>query len=194
MEQTPRSQAHRNGTSKRLAAAALTLGMAGLAWAGDSFEVERADVTAAAQQSPAPWSRASMDPTTRSKLTSAFALAMSRVADTPECAGLFSDLGADAAEMLATSLYFPAPAAHRTSTCRRAVAYTYVGAAPTYLCGGFSSLTDDRAALVLVHEALHHAGLPESPSDPRAMSSVVINEMVRKACGFEIFKRGGREG
>jgi hypothetical protein len=192
MEQTPRSKATRNGSSVWLAAVALTLGMAGLAWAGDSFEVGRADGTAAAQQSPAPWSRASMDPTTRSKLTSAFALAAARIEGSPECAALFAELGADGAELLATSLYFPAPPAQRASTCRQAAAYTYVGSAPTFLCGGFTSLTDEHAALVLVHEALHHAGLPESPSDPRAMSSAAINEMVRKACGFEVFKRGGR--
>jgi hypothetical protein len=67
-----------------------------------------------------------------------------------------------------------------------------VGAAPTFLCTGFSSLTDEHAALVLVHEALHHAGLTESPSDPSGMSSAAINEMVRTACGFEVFKKGGR--
>jgi hypothetical protein len=194
MEQTPRSQATKNDSSKRLLAVVVAVGLAGLGWAGDDTELGWRDTGLPAESPTAPWHHPSMDSATRARLASAFSLAVSRVAGRPECAGLFSDLGADGAEMLTSSLYFPAPAAKRASTCRRAVAFTRVGAAPTFLCDQFHSLTDDHAALVLVHEALHHAGLTESPADPSGKSSSAINEMVRKACGFEVFKKVDRTG
>jgi hypothetical protein len=44
-------------------------------------------------------------------------------------------------------------------------------------------LDTDKAALVLLHEALHFAGLTEQPHDPRAMTSSEINDMVKDRCG-----------
>lgn len=129
----------------------------------------------------------------RSRLTAAFELALTRVVESPECGGLFAALGADGAESLSTTLYFPAPGTRKETTCRNAAAYSFVGEAPTFLCREFESMTDQHAALVLVHEALHHAGLTERPSDPLASSSVVINEMVRKACGFQPLKKARQE-
>jgi hypothetical protein len=130
----------------------------------------------------------------QSKLTTAFDLAVGLVEESPQCAGLFAELGADGAETLATSLYFPAPIAKKTSVCRRSEAYTYVGEAPTFLCDRFGRLSDEKAALVLIHEALHHAGLEESPKVPGAMSSAAINDMVQKACDFNELDRVGRAG
>lgn len=128
----------------------------------------------------------------RSKLAAAFAVAVSRIEGSPECAALFAAFDADGVEMLVSSLYFPAPPARRGSTCRQAAAYTYVDKAPTFLCGGFSSMTDESASLVLVHEALHHAGLPESSSQPGSMSSAGINDAVQRACGLDVSKKAGR--
>jgi hypothetical protein len=96
--------------------------------------------------------------------------------------------------MLASSLYFPAPPARRASSCRQGVAYTFVGEAPTFLCSTFSSLTDENASLILIHEALHHAGLSEGSSQPGSMSSARINDAVQKACGLDIFKKAERAG
>ena len=108
---------------------------------------------------------------------------MKKVAEVPECRGLFEALGADAIETLRTGLYFPI-ASHRKekAVCSRAVAYTNVGAAPTFLCRDFSRLSDDRAAMYVIHEALHHAGLTEKPHDQGAMTSRAINTMVTNAC------------
>jgi hypothetical protein len=64
------------------------------------------------------------------------------------------------------------------------ISYTKVGAAPTWICRNFASVSDEMASITIIHEALHHAGLPERPGDKTAMSSVEITEMVRKACGF----------
>jgi hypothetical protein len=46
-----------------------------------------------------------------------------------------------------------------------------VGSPSTFVCRLFQRLGDERAAVVLIHEALHHAGLTEYPQDPEAMTS-----------------------
>ena len=61
-------------------------------------------------------------------------------------------------------------------------AVTHVGAAPTIVCRHISRYTDEEAAKVLIHEALHHAGLTEAPQDPEAMTGRVINQLVKKKC------------
>ncbi|MCG6947754.1 MAG: hypothetical protein LJE93_02410 [Acidobacteria bacterium] len=45
-------------------------------------------------------------------------------------------------------------------------------------------LSDEQAAMVIIHEALHHAGLSEYPKDPDAMTSRAINGMVSEKCGL----------
>jgi hypothetical protein len=69
--------------------------------------------------------------------------------------------------------------------CKGSVAYTFVGGgAPIWLCREFSRLTDKGAAMIIIHEALHHAGLTEWPKDPKGMRSGRINRMVTKRCGL----------
>jgi hypothetical protein len=120
----------------------------------------------------------------RDKLQTAFALAVQRIEEVPSCGELFADLGTTGLDMLSTTIYYPADPREETTTCRRGSAFTWVGAAPTRLCRRFEALSDSEAAMVVVHEALHHAGLDEQPRDPNAMSSRAINQMVREACGF----------
>jgi hypothetical protein len=131
-----------------------------------------------------PWIHPSMPEGMRDKLVTAFGMAVGRVSRVEECRALFGELGADPLEILSTGLYFPANPYKETTRCRSALAYTFVGGAPTRLCRRFGMLSDDEAAMVVVHEALHHAGLTERPSDPGAMSAGAINTMVREACGF----------
>ncbi len=130
-----------------------------------------------------PWIHGDMPDDMKARLQAGFNLAVEKVSDVPECRGLFDSLGADAIETLRTGLYFPI-ASHRKekAVCGRAVAYTNVGAAPTFLCRDFSRLSDDRAAMYVIHEALHHAGLTEKPHDQGAMTSRAINTMVANAC------------
>ena len=52
----------------------------------------------------------------------------------------------------------------------------------TYLCRSFGRLAPRQAALRLVHEALHQAGLPEAPASPDALASAEINELVARDC------------
>jgi hypothetical protein len=131
-----------------------------------------------------PWIHPSMSDRMQSKLRVAFDTAIERVQEVPECGGLFAELGADPVESLSKAMYFQASAYKETTRCKGAAAFTYVGDRPTRLCRRFETLTDDWAAMIVVHEALHGAGLTEKPYDPKAMSSGAINKMVRKACGF----------
>jgi len=131
---------------------------------------------------PAPRiSRRVSDSVTR-RLESAFDTAIGQLRKHPECQDLFSEIGSDGIEALSTTLYYPAELKLERDLCRRAEGYTIVGGAPTWLCRRFAKLSDCRAAMVLIHEALHHAGLDEWPLNPSAMSSGEINDMVSQAC------------
>jgi hypothetical protein len=140
--------------------------------------------SAAAVQSPeiTPWIHPSMPSAVEEKLTAAFEVAIKRVAEVPQCEALFTNLGADPFETLKTGLYFPATPARETSACKRSCAQTFVGDAPTWICRRITGYTDEQAAMVVIHEALHHAGLPEKPHDRKAMTSAEINDMVRTNC------------
>jgi hypothetical protein len=142
-------------------------------------------VSTASTEMAAPWIHPLMPAPVRDKIKTAFAIAVARVTAVPECADLFSRLGADAMETLKTGLYFPASLPKETSICRRSMAQTYVGGAPTWICRRISSYSDEHVALVVIHEALHHAGLTEKPQDRNAMSSGEINTMVRRECRFK---------
>ncbi len=131
-----------------------------------------------------PWIHPSMPDDMKARLMVGFELAVERVQEVPECGALFAELGADGVEALSNALYFVAGSYKETTTCRGAAAFTYVGDRPTRLCRRFTSMSDDWAALIVVHEALHGAGLTEKPHDPDAMTSGAINKMVRRACGF----------
>ena len=132
-----------------------------------------------------PWIHSDMPEDMRTRLEAGFELAVKRVVEVPECSGLFESLGADPNETLRSGLYFPINS-HRKekAVCGQAVAYTNVGAAPTFLCRDFARLSDERAAMYIIHEALHHAGLTEKPHDQGAMTSREINSMVTTACNF----------
>jgi len=167
------------------------------AWAGEGLDassspvdsVLSSGVVSAVRSVPEiavikPWIHPSMPQQIREKLDVAFEIAVQRINDVPECAGLFSQLDADALETLKTGLYFPANVARETSVCSRSFAQTYVGEPPTWICRRITSYSDEQAAMVVIHEALHHAGLPERPHDKKAMTSGQINDMVREACGL----------
>lgn len=123
------------------------------------------------------------------KLDEAFAIAVDRVREIPQCGGLFVGLEADGLEMLATTIYMPTHPFDEQTLCKSAAAFTWVGGVHTRLCRRFSSLSEERAAMTLIHEALHHAGLSEKPADPEAMTAREIDAMVEDACGRQSLKR-----
>lgn len=132
-----------------------------------------------------PWINNAMAESVRDKLEIAFDLAQQRVREVPACGDLFHQLGGDGETALSQALYFPVNLRRETGVCRRAVAVTSPGARLTKLCRGFAHLSDSHAAMILIHEALHLAGLTERPSDRDAMTSGQINRMVTEACDLD---------
>ena len=117
------------------------------------------------------------------RLQQAFDLALVHLEAHPACDRLFEHLENLALDSMSLTLYAPASARLEDRLCRRGVsAFTTVGSRVTYLCRGFGGLAAPRAAAILIHEALHLAGLPESPVHPGALASAEINEMVASSC------------
>lgn len=122
---------------------------------------------------------------TETKLRTAFEVAVEHVRENPDCRDLFAQFGADGLEKLATSLYYRSTGMMERRVCRGGVsAFTFIGSPQVRLCNRFASLATDRAAAALVHEALHFAGMTETPRDPHGPSPGDIDRMVSKACRF----------
>jgi hypothetical protein len=45
-------------------------------------------------------------------------------------------------------------------------------------------LPRERLATILIHEALHHAGMSEAPFDPQAPTAREITRMVKRSCAL----------
>jgi hypothetical protein len=121
----------------------------------------------------------------RDRLHEAFALASHLIHTVPSCRSLFDDLELDAHTALDFSIYYPARVDHEVSLCRRAVAFSYVGAGPTRLCRSFADLDLERAVEVVLHEALHRAGLTEHGAKPSGLLPSQIDALVHEACCFD---------
>lgn len=114
----------------------------------------------------------------------AFRKAVKKLARKERCRALFDDLGLDGLQALGRSRYQPVRSAADREHCTSGVfAYTVVGHDRIMLCRRFHSLDEGGKVAVLIHEALHTAGMGEAPSDPAGMTSEAIHEMVEKACG-----------
>lgn len=135
-----------------------------------------------AQQDLQPWIHHSMPECLRDKVEIAFEIATRRVREVPECAELFRPFLADGLELLAATLYFPAGLYSQTTRCRHSFAITLVGGQTTWVCRKAAFHSDERMAMALIHEALHHAGLAEYPQQPTAMLSGEINNLVMRSC------------
>ena len=138
---------------------------------------------AEAERQPAVGGR--LVPPVESKLKEAFPLARERVRESPSCRKLFEDLGKNGSCSLAVSRYLAATSREEQQVCRRrASAFTRVGSPQTRLCRSFSRLGVEQAARVLIHEALHYAGMRERPAYPEALGSAEINHLVTRSCGL----------
>ncbi len=136
------------------------------------------------QVATSPWISSSVPVPVRSRLEASHQVATQRLTTKAQCRALFADLNADGFEALASTMYYPASTASEKQVCRGAFGYTTVGSAPTFLCRRFSRLSERRAALVLIHEALHRAGMGEWPLDSDGLASGAINDLVAEACGL----------
>jgi hypothetical protein len=168
--------------------------MVSMTWANDAvesvalvnaLEVTTAPLNSGLQPSFKPKINASMSTKNRDQLVVGFQVALDKLREVPECSELFSELGADGIDTLGKVYFFPIGYHEaKADVCHGTVAYTMVGGGPTWVCRDFWRLSDDQAAMIIIHEALHYAGLPERPGDPDAMTSAGINRMVIKNCGL----------
>lgn len=135
-----------------------------------------------------PWVSTSLPPRTRRKVLDAFPLAVDRLRELPGCRELFQDLGATGLDTLSRTIYYGTSLVQERSVCRGAVAFCVPNSHVIYLCRSFARLPAKQAALVLLHEALHSAGMLELPSYEAPVDACRVQWLVRKSCGWG--KRG----
>jgi hypothetical protein len=131
-----------------------------------------------------PWISNRLPVRVRQKIESAIELVEHRLQERPSCASLFTELGKDGIAVIKRTLYYPANVLMERRICWRSYAFTKVGVRPTWICRRMWLLPVSRFALVLLHEALHHAGLEEWPQVRQAPDSHAISGRVATACGF----------
>ena len=168
------------------------------AWAGDKIDslvASTSSVLAVPYSNSLPSStgvveiepliHARMNDGLRESVETAFEIAAQRAKDVGSCAELFSEFEVGAVETLGSAFYVPVLSYRDVKEyCDRNLAFTTVGARVTYICPDFEGLSDQDAAKVIIHEALHSAGLEESPQYRRAKTSREIDSMVVKNCRF----------
>lgn len=116
-------------------------------------------------------------------LFSGFAVALDRVREIPSCSTLFEPFATTGFESMISSYYVaPSPVERRDFCGGGVTAFTQVGSRVVRLCPAFDGVDRNTAALLLIHEALHFAGMIESPSAGDAMTAGEINDLVRMAC------------
>jgi hypothetical protein len=99
---------------------------------------------------------------------------------------MYDDLGANGPAVISNTTYRDGTG---SKSCNvdfpNALAVTDVGTRTVLLCGTrFTGLRPSGAAVVVIHEGLHAAGLSENPPDTTAMTSDQINAMVMQNCGL----------
>jgi hypothetical protein len=120
-----------------------------------------------------------------------FSLAREAVRATPPCELLFATLGASGVESLAATHYAATTNRDRAHVCAGGVAaLTTVSGRVTWLCPEFGNLHPRAAALTLIHEALHSAGMPEGPATVGALTAGQINDLVEGSCAPGFARRG----
>ena len=127
-----------------------------------------------------PRSEGSMPPDVRGKLNGAFREAMLTVREREECQGLFVSLGKRGDYTLANAVYVAGGA---TGLCADEIpAWVHVNHPRTMVCDRFGRLDVKEAAVQLLHEALHSAGLNEWPHQSNALRPREISALVRQHC------------
>ena len=120
----------------------------------------------------------------RRQLSLAFRLAQESIQSNPACSALFGSFGTDGRELLAAVEFNGALFEKVGDTCGRngVAAFTEVKSKRIRLCPGFAVLSVPAAALILIHEVLHSAGLSEKPLDPNGLTPQEINRLVAVSC------------
>lgn len=115
-------------------------------------------------------------------LTSSYALALDRVQARPACRALFAELGADGRSVLTRAFFLRAKPEHSSICSNGVVAFTHVRGRRCWICPRFGGLSTSAGAMILIHEALHMAGMPEDTAPSSPQSSFGINRLVHRSC------------
>jgi hypothetical protein len=101
------------------------------------------------------------------------------------CRALFDNLNLAGLQALSRSRYQAVRSETERAYCARGVhAYTAVGRDQIVICRHFHTLHQRTKEGVLIHEALHTAGMSEAPHDPDSETPEEITERVEKACSL----------
>ena len=153
---------------------------------GAAFDVGRSDGRghAAADRSSLPSIAGNLPSPVWVALGSAYRMAQERLRTNAQCGELFTNLGALGPRLLGQAIFAPSSTSRDRDVCAGcAVAVTEVRGRVIRLCPRFGELPVRAAALILIHETLHLAGLRERPPDPTALTSAEINTLVAANCG-----------
>ena len=113
-----------------------------------------------------------------------FQLAFRKVRDRP-CGALFDRLNFNGPIALALTSYSAPRHPTEQALCDKGVhAVTRAGQREVRICSSLRRLTREGVAAILIHEALHTAGLSEFPEDPQGLTSAEITRAVLKTCGL----------
>jgi hypothetical protein len=114
------------------------------------------------------------------------AVALDRIEKREDCRDLFVERGIDGAGLLRTTVYRRAVPEEAGGLCEKgAAAFTGMRSGRTALCtDSFLKLGRHYGAVVLIHEALHVAGLGQHPHHPGAETPQQIDRRVRRSCGL----------
>jgi hypothetical protein len=181
----------RSQTARRIFTTLLALGslLAAHAGANDAIHIDRQQSKLKGTKSSARKAQImrGMDPDDSFALKFAYKGAIKKLEKDAACRALFDNLVVDGIEALGRSRYQPALSGSEKRHCAAGVAaYTAIGSVRVVICGQFHRLDRHTKSAVLIHEALHTAGLSEAPVDPNAMTAAEIEEMVEEACGLSL--------
>ncbi|MDD5563138.1 MAG: hypothetical protein PHQ91_05455 [Thermoanaerobaculaceae bacterium] len=128
--------------------------------------------------------RGNFDAAVRRQLTLASRLAQDGIRANAACSALFGRFGKDGLELFKIVEFEAAAIESTGTTCDRGgvPAFTGVGGRRIRLCPGFGLLSVPAAAVILIHELLHTAGMSEKPMDPNGLTPQEINRLVGTSC------------
>lgn len=136
---------------------------------------------------------APLPPGLRFKLNQGRQLATQKLTNQQTCRDLFSSFQGnfrDGLWILNHHVQFSNGDGKRDHTGRvpcdepRVPAWTVTNSRHVYICDSFRNLGPNQAAVTVLHELLHVAGLRENPPDPGARTPTEINVMVQRNCGL----------
>ena len=112
-------------------------------------------------------------------------LAVTRLQEQERCRDLFLANDANGIDLLRNSTFRLATPTEHERVCRRrrAALFTHIAGSEIVVCTGeFQRLPVRHRAAMLLHEALHHAGVSEQPFDPDALTSAELTRLVELRC------------